>query len=84
MPMGWKDIRTPDLSLPKRVVLWYNYFNAYSHLNGIQYFDHEEKLILEAGNCLGQQREIKLEEGERLLGVKSYTYDSTNPKHSDF
>jgi hypothetical protein len=36
-------------------------------------------MILEAGNCFGQQKKIVLQDGERLLGVKSFTYDSTNP-----
>lgn len=41
-------------------------------------------MILDAGNCFGQQRIINLAEGERVIGVKSFTYDSTNPQHSDF
>ena len=84
MPMGWNDKRIDEGVYPKKVGMWYNYHNGHSHLNGIQYFDADNKMILDAGNCFGTERTLELAEGERLIGCKSYAYDSTNPQHSDF
>lgn len=56
MPIGWKDTRIKDGEMPRRVSMWYNYHMGHSHLNGIQYFDAEGKMILDGGNCFGTER----------------------------
>lgn len=84
MPSGWTDERLPDDVFPQKVICFYNYVNGHSHLNGVQYLDHNDKVLLEGGNSFGQQRVVLLEEGERIIGVKSHTYDFSNPQHSDF
>ena len=54
MPQGWTDYRLKDGQLPRKVTCWFKYTNGHSHLNGIQYFDADNKEILDVGNCFGQ------------------------------
>ena len=38
---------------------------------GVQFFDKDNVKILEAGSMSGESKEIVLNDGERLIGIKS-------------
>ena len=80
MPSHWKEVKAPEGSTPvKKVVLWFNYHQGHSHLNGIQFYAADGSKIVEGGNCYQNKKEIELGDQERIIGAKSFNYDSTNP-----
>lgn len=63
MPAHWKEVRAAENAPPvKKVVVWYNYHQGHSHLNGIQFFAADGVKIVEGGNCYQNKKEIVLED----------------------
>jgi hypothetical protein len=52
----------------KKVII---YGRPDSHFGGVQLFDRDGNKILEAGSIEQEKREFILEDGERLIGLKS-------------
>lgn len=44
---------------------------------GVQFYDKDGKKILEAGNIVGEKREFELADGERLVGIKAKTLNTS-------
>ena len=56
-------------------------------LNGFEFFDQNEDLILEVGNCYHSMTELILEENERIVGFlakKGYNSGSNSEFYYDF
>lgn len=48
-----------------------------SCIYGIRFFNKEGAIVLQSGSCSNSVQEIPLQEGERLLAIKSKTYDNS-------
>ncbi len=72
---GWSDVRVqPEGAIVKRVII---YGRPDSDFGGVEFFDATGTKILTAGNIEQQKREIILQEGERLIGIKFKANDGT-------
>ena len=70
---GYTEVRiNPPTAEVRKVIQWGNLEFA-----GVQFFDKDGKMILEAGRISGAQKEIDLAEGERLIGMKSKKREKT-------
>ncbi len=56
-----------------------------TEFGGVQFFDKDGNKILEAGFLGGDSKEFVLQDGERLVGVKSKLYDDerNRPRQED-
>jgi hypothetical protein len=66
-----KEISPKDAPITKIQVWHYSDF-----ICGFKFYSND-KLVSEAGDFDAEMREVKLEAGERLVGVKSKLYDNT-------
>ena len=73
-------MRIPDHATIRKVKMWGD--DSDGEVSGIQFFDKDDNMILEAGYLLSYFvcREFVLEEGERLIGVKSRTFEGFEPR----
>ncbi len=55
----------------KRVVI-YNNSNCY--IDGFEFFDKNNNLLLKLGYCVTKDKEIILEDDERIIGFKAKLY----------
>ena len=55
--------------------MWHDRF-----IRGYKFFDKQNKLVFESGKFTDTMTEVALEEGERLVQVKSRHWDDTNNK----
>ena len=73
-------IMTKQEPVAKIVVYQENYSYAY----GFRFYSKEGKILLEVGSKFVHPTELVLEEGERVLGIKSKLgHDGKDPYHSD-
>ena len=72
---GCSDVRLqPECAFVKLVII---YGRPDSTFGGVELFDATGAKILTAGNIGQEKREIILQEGERLIGIKFKTKDGT-------
>lgn len=68
----------------KKIILWH----SDDQLTGIQLFDAKDVKLLESSYKLSflhhEKHEIILEEGERIVGMKSRKYNDSFAFHLDF
>ena len=50
-------------------------------IRGYKFFDKQSKVVLESGYFTDSMTEVALEEGERLVQVKSKHYDNSGDKN---
>lgn len=69
----------PPGSFVAKIQVW----NNGSYLTGIRFFSKEGVCVLQSGYCTGTVQDIPLQEGERLLAVKSklVSNDPTSTGH---
>ncbi len=77
-----KEISPKDAPITK-ILVWHGSY----YICGFKFYSND-KVVLEAGifNFYDEMKEVKLEAGERLVGVKSKLYDNTpenNTAHCD-
>ncbi len=66
---NWEEARiNPIGAVVKRVVIRYD---SDTEVRGLQFFDKNNTLILQAGTMLNGTKEFNLEDGQRLIGIKS-------------
>ena len=68
-PDNWYEVIRPEGAVVKKVVIYC--LHPHDYFEGIQFYDRENLLILQAGEFEGKSKEIILEENERLIGVKA-------------
>jgi hypothetical protein len=91
-PASLKVTRIPaDISKIKSFYRDYLYYDSNDNPNysellvGLQMWDREGKLVFDSGcEKLKNGREIELAEGERIVGIKSHTYDEQLAQHALF
>jgi hypothetical protein len=78
------DIKMKELSQVTKISLyWYDIGDPC--VGGCRFYDKNTQILLEFGTCFDSPPfEILLNEGERVIGIKSRLYDkSSNPRHED-
>jgi hypothetical protein len=66
-----KEISPKDAPITK-IQVWH----SDSFIRGLKFYSND-KVVLEAGHFEYEMKEVKLEAGERLVGVKSKFYDKS-------
>ena len=63
------DVVIPENVTIRRIIMYH--MNDGTYLQGFQFFDELDNLILTSGNVIGDCKEIELRPNERIVGVKS-------------
>ena len=59
----------------QKIQVWHN-----NCIRGFKFYDHKNNVVLESGSFGEAMKEVFLEEGERLLQIRSKHYDNTGCK----
>lgn len=59
------------------------YFDYYGEFKGFCFYDSESRCLLKSGNLNFNKFRFTLDEGERILGIKSRVSDCDSAFHSD-
>jgi hypothetical protein len=65
----------------KRVVI---YNNSNCHIHGFEFFNKNNNLLLKVGASPTKDKEIILEDDERIIGFKAKLYGGHQSVYSDF
>ena len=64
----------------KRAVI----YNDGDYIDGFEFFDKNNNLLLKVGDCSNKDKEIILEDDERIIGFKAKLYPNWQSIYSDF
>ena len=73
--------RIPQNAIIRRVTIFHD---PRDHITGLQFFDQNNTNILTAGACDYTPVHVQLEEGERIVGIKSTLFTIDSARHTEF